>query len=109
MGTINEDEVSPTQLLWLYKLGSAQSCCAHCFNLNLTPTGQCNVWGYFPGGDSCAIVYGYDGPGKDAACPAGSPAIGLLKATGAQSTFPYGIGAPGSCYGSIYTFTTLGQ
>jgi hypothetical protein len=116
MGTQNEDSISPAQVLWLYSLGSASACCSRCFNLDNSPTGQCNVWGYFPlpygaygnHRDSCAIIWGYDGDNKDATCPRGRPPIGLLEPAGRQTSFGNGIGAPGLCYGSIYTFTTSG-
>jgi hypothetical protein len=118
MGTINEDDISPTQWFQLYDLNSAQACCEQCFNLNaFGQSGQCNVWGYFPlpygnggnGRDSCAIVWGYDGADKDNTCPAGRPAIGLLKPTGRQTMYAFGTGAPGLCAGTIYTYTTVGQ
>jgi hypothetical protein len=117
MGTYNEGDIIPAKWYQLYDLNSARTCCEYCFNLTIGPSGQCNVWGYFPlpygndgnQRDSCAIIWGYDGGDKDSTCPAGKPAIGLLKPTGRQTKYAYGTGAPGPCAGSIYTFTTAGQ
>ena len=118
MGTESGYNISPPQVIWYFGLNSAQACCEKCFALpNVGANGLCNVWGYFPlpygayanNRDSCAVVWGYEGNNKDNVCTDGRPDIGLLKPTGRQTKDGNGIGAPGLCFGNIYTYTTAGQ